>query len=169
MRFNDRGFEVGDLLALNEWDGEKYTHRSCLVGVTSILTDFAGTQEGYVVMSIQLIDIYIPKIKEELLFDTFHDKGGPNPGKLSSFAGEMSKKEFSETTEKKAEIRQVVARTSYDGDGFILEGIIFLNELLKAGAHVVSVTPYYDRKGRIVGNEYLLEIEKTKEKNNDPC
>ena len=67
----------------------------------------------------------------------------------------------------KIEIRQVVARTSYDGDGFALEGTIFLNELLKAGAHVVSVVPYYDRKGRIAGNEYLLEVEK--EINNDPC
>lgn len=172
MRFNDRGFEVGDLLALNEWDGEKCTHRSCLVGVTSVLTDFAGAREGYVVMSIQLIDIYIPTIKEELLFDTFHNEGGPNPGKLSSFAAEMSKKEITDCSDlpkPQTEIRQVVTRTSYDGDGITLEGITFLNDLLKAGAHVVSVVPYYDRKGRIVGNEYLLEIEKIKEKNNDPC
>ena len=170
MRFNDRGFEIGDLLALNEWDGEKYTHRSCLVGVASILTDFAGVQEGYVVMSIKLIDIYIPKFKEELLFDVLNGKGGPTSGKISSFAAEMSKKEIPESLEAqnpKTEIRQIVTRTSYDGDGVILEGVGFLNALLRAGAHVVSVVPYYDRKGRIAGNEYLLEVEK--EINNDPC
>lgn len=27
VRFNDRGFQQGDLLNLREWDGEKYTGR----------------------------------------------------------------------------------------------------------------------------------------------
>lgn len=55
VRQNDRGFKVGDLLALNEWDPEtkEYTGRSCLVYIDYILDDEAYVKSGYVVMTIK--------------------------------------------------------------------------------------------------------------------
>lgn len=54
LRKNDRNFKVGDYLALNEWDGKKYTGRSQLVKVTYILksNDLMNCACGYVIMGI---------------------------------------------------------------------------------------------------------------------
>lgn len=38
VRHNDRDYQVGDVLILNEWDGLKYTGRCITVEVTSMLT-----------------------------------------------------------------------------------------------------------------------------------
>lgn len=53
IRKNDRDYKVGDLLALNEWTGETYTGRSCLVTVDYIIDDKDFCKEGYVIMSIK--------------------------------------------------------------------------------------------------------------------
>lgn len=38
VRKNDRDFQVGDTLILNEWDGESYTGRCITVVITCMLT-----------------------------------------------------------------------------------------------------------------------------------
>lgn len=55
VRKNDRFFEVGDLLALNEYDevNQVYTNRSCVVYVDYILNHATYCKEGFVVMSIK--------------------------------------------------------------------------------------------------------------------
>ena len=59
VRKNDRPFQVGDLLALNEWDAEieRYTGRSCLVLIDYILNDEAYCKEGYVVLGIKPCEV----------------------------------------------------------------------------------------------------------------
>jgi hypothetical protein len=55
-RKNDRGFEVGDVLRLQEYDPdrEQHTHRETVVDVTYLLRGpLFGVPEGYVVMSIR--------------------------------------------------------------------------------------------------------------------
>lgn len=51
IRKNDRDFQVGDILILNEWDGG-YTDNSVERLVTYILSDNKYVKEGYVIMSI---------------------------------------------------------------------------------------------------------------------
>ena len=53
IRKNDRPFKVGDMLALNEWDWNAYTGRSCLVYVDFIMNSPEYVKEGMVVMSIK--------------------------------------------------------------------------------------------------------------------
>lgn len=50
IRKNDRNYQVGDRLFLNEFDGEKYTSRYT-ERIINYITDYAQ-QDGYVVMSI---------------------------------------------------------------------------------------------------------------------
>lgn len=59
VRKNDRPFQVGDLLALNEWDAEmeRYTGRSCLVCIDYILNDEAYCKEGYVILGIKPCEV----------------------------------------------------------------------------------------------------------------
>ncbi|EJL6428072.1 DUF3850 domain-containing protein [Vibrio cholerae] len=38
VRCNDRNYQVGDILNLNEWDGENYTGRSITVVITCMFT-----------------------------------------------------------------------------------------------------------------------------------
>lgn len=52
IRRNDRPYYVGDFLALNEWDGEKYTGRCALFEITYILDNFEYCKDGFVTMSI---------------------------------------------------------------------------------------------------------------------
>ena len=60
VRFNDRNYQVGDLLELKEWDDivQLYTHRSMLVKVTYIidLDEITGGDNDYVVMSIEVLE-----------------------------------------------------------------------------------------------------------------
>ena len=60
LRKNDRDFHVGDCLALNEWDGERYTGRSILVKVNYMMNpnDVMTCQGDYALMSIALIGYY---------------------------------------------------------------------------------------------------------------
>lgn len=59
IRKNDRPFQVGDLLALNEWDAEmeRYTGRSCLAYIDYILNDEAYCKEGYVILGIKPCEV----------------------------------------------------------------------------------------------------------------
>ena len=56
LRRNDRGFKVGDILKLFEYDIEtnKYSGRYCFVEVISILENFPGIQSDYCIMSIRM-------------------------------------------------------------------------------------------------------------------
>lgn len=59
LRKNDRNFQEGDLLILQEYDLETdtYSGREITVEVTSILEDFQGIEKGYCIMSIVQIII----------------------------------------------------------------------------------------------------------------
>lgn len=55
IRKNDRGFKVGDWLALKEWDGENYTGREVVRYVNYILYDWqAGLKDGYCIMNLKI-------------------------------------------------------------------------------------------------------------------
>ena len=58
IRKDDRAFEVGDILALLEWDKE-YTGNNCKVFVTSLLRadEFSGVSAGHICMSIKCISL----------------------------------------------------------------------------------------------------------------
>lgn len=60
VRKNDRGFKVGDVLVLNEFDPEaqRYTDRKVLRYVTYILDDPAYLQAGYVVLGVAPFDAH---------------------------------------------------------------------------------------------------------------
>ena len=63
VRKDDRGYEVGHYLALNEtkrtipYNGSDYTGRSMLVKVTYIFDDDDYCKEGYVVMGIKQMTV----------------------------------------------------------------------------------------------------------------
>lgn len=53
IRKNDRPFSTGDYVALNEWDGEKYTGRCMLCKILYILNDEEYCKEGYITMALE--------------------------------------------------------------------------------------------------------------------
>lgn len=55
VRLDDRGFAVGDVLVLREWDAAtaEYTGRVCEVLVTHVLAGFVGLAPGYVALSVE--------------------------------------------------------------------------------------------------------------------
>ena len=58
IRKNDRHFQKGDMLALNEWDWNRYTGNSCIVYVDFIMNSPEYVKEGMVVMSIKPCTVY---------------------------------------------------------------------------------------------------------------
>ena len=58
IRKNDRPFKEGDLLALNEWDWNAYTGRSCLVYVDFVMNSPEYVKEGMVIMAIKPCTVY---------------------------------------------------------------------------------------------------------------
>lgn len=55
VRKNDKNYQLGDLLALNEYEAKEktYTGRSCLVYVDYLLNDAKYCKPGFVIMSIK--------------------------------------------------------------------------------------------------------------------
>lgn len=53
IRKNDRPFQNGDLLALNEFDGQSYSGNSCLVYVDYIMDNLDYVKKDMVVMAIK--------------------------------------------------------------------------------------------------------------------
>ena len=83
IRKNDRDYQVGDLLALNEWDNQ-YTGRFCLVKIDYILSDkiCPFVKEDYVVMSIKPCSIGV--------FDGYDPRFDRNIFKVPAFSREVS-------------------------------------------------------------------------------
>ena len=59
VRFNDRHFQVYDILHLQEWFGGEYSGRSIDAEVTYLLDNPDYCKEGYVIMGIKVIIINI--------------------------------------------------------------------------------------------------------------
>ncbi len=53
IRKNDRPYKKGDMLALNEYDGQAYTGNSCLVYIDYIMNDPEYVKKDMVVMAIK--------------------------------------------------------------------------------------------------------------------
>ena len=69
VRFNDRGYEIGDELILREWTGAEYTGRSLEAVVTFILDDARFLRPGYVVlglMDVKCVESYFAKFRSGL-------------------------------------------------------------------------------------------------------
>jgi hypothetical protein len=52
VRFNDRNYQVNDILHLQEWTDGEYTGREMEVEVTYLLDDPDYCKDGYVIMAI---------------------------------------------------------------------------------------------------------------------
>lgn len=54
VRLNDRNFQTGDVVILNEFDAEtqSYSGRKLTFKIGYVLKDFAGLAEGWVVFSL---------------------------------------------------------------------------------------------------------------------
>ena len=57
IRRNDRGFAVGDIVILEEYDQIKheYLGRQIAANVLEVIADAPGLQEGYVILSLEVI------------------------------------------------------------------------------------------------------------------
>lgn len=66
LRKNDRDFKVGDYLALNEWDGKKYTGRALLAKITYMLdpNDIMVCVGGFVILGLNYFTINADNISE---------------------------------------------------------------------------------------------------------
>ena len=53
VRKNDRPYNAGDYVALNEWNNEGYTGRCTLHKIVYILSDPEYCKEGYVVLGLE--------------------------------------------------------------------------------------------------------------------
>lgn len=59
IRKNDRPFQKGDLLALNEFDGQYWTGNSCLVYVDYIFNNPDYVKKDMVVMGIKPCSVFL--------------------------------------------------------------------------------------------------------------
>ena len=58
IRKNDRGFQVGDIVILKEWDNIEYSGREIHAKILYILDDrFVGIAAGYVAFSIKVFEV----------------------------------------------------------------------------------------------------------------
>lgn len=53
VRKNDRPYQPGDYVALNEWNGEQYTGRCTLHKILYILSDPEYCKPGYVILGLE--------------------------------------------------------------------------------------------------------------------
>lgn len=56
-RKNDRPYSPGDYVALNEWNGEKYTGKCTLHKIIYIMSDPEYCKEGYVILGLEQCEI----------------------------------------------------------------------------------------------------------------
>lgn len=57
VRKNDRKFQIGDIVILNEWDNIQYSGRKIHARIKYILDDtFIGVEKGYVVFAFEKIE-----------------------------------------------------------------------------------------------------------------
>lgn len=56
VRKNDRNFQVGDVIILQEYHNSKYLERKISAKITYILDRFEGVQSGYVVLGIKILE-----------------------------------------------------------------------------------------------------------------
>ncbi len=77
VRYNDRGFKIGDQLKLYEYDPilRIYTGRYNLVNINYILESFSGLERGYIVMAIELVESEIDWYKNQHFLE-FMKKAG---------------------------------------------------------------------------------------------
>ena len=54
MRFDDRGYAVGDIVLLHEWEHGQYSGRRVSAKITYILRGFRGLKRRWVVFSFQI-------------------------------------------------------------------------------------------------------------------
>lgn len=78
LRKKDRDYRIGDILELNEFDGDKYTGNSLLYEITYILNGGEyGLDKDYVILSIQELGMQIYLAKENYTIkETRHDYQG---------------------------------------------------------------------------------------------
>lgn len=57
VRFNDRNFQKGDVLHLQEWSDGEYTGQVMECGVTYILDNPDYCKDGFVIMAIKVVGI----------------------------------------------------------------------------------------------------------------
>ena len=55
FRYNDRDYQVNDILRLKEYHDNKYTGRETVVKITYILQDFEGLKKNYAILAIKPI------------------------------------------------------------------------------------------------------------------
>ena len=55
FRYNDRNYQVGDILKLKEYYNQKYTDQSISIKITYILENFEGLKHNHVILSIKHI------------------------------------------------------------------------------------------------------------------
>lgn len=53
IRKNDRPYQIGDYVALNEWNGEQHTGKCVLHRIVYILSDPEYCKEGYAVLGLE--------------------------------------------------------------------------------------------------------------------
>ena len=58
VRFNDRNYQTYDYLHMQEWVNGVYTGREIIAEVIYILNDPKFCKKGFVIMSIDVIDIH---------------------------------------------------------------------------------------------------------------
>ena len=52
---NDRGYKVGDIMEMEEWGEGIKTGRALKAGITYILEDYTGLEEGYCILALELL------------------------------------------------------------------------------------------------------------------
>ena len=90
LRFDDRGFNVGDRLVLREWNLDMHTGRSCERVVSHILKWFEGLSPGWVVLGIDHLphefDVITDPAKIEAAFEADDAAQCGNPLQTRSIA-----------------------------------------------------------------------------------
>ena len=61
LRKDDRGFEVGDIIVLKEWNGSMFTGSGYAVQITHILRDCPeyGLMKGYCILSFKPLGQFV--------------------------------------------------------------------------------------------------------------